>query len=959
MFDRDTRLICRKELTLFFSSPIAYLFLGGFIAVMLYLFFWVETFFARNIADIRPLFQWMPVILIFLAAALTMRMWSEERRSGTLEFVLTSPVPVSHFVLGKFYACLILLLIALLLTLPVAVTVASIADLDWGPVLSAYLAAVLLGASYLSIGLFVSARSETQIVSLIVTTLICGMFNLLGSPLLIDFFASQTGELLRLLGSGSRFESIERGVIDIRDLYFYLSITFVFLVLNSLTLKKLGWAHHGNKPAHTRVTLLSTLLVLNLLLANVWLYPLDQLRIDTTRGKIFSLTDASKNYLSRLHEPMLIRGYFSAKTHPLLAPLVPRLKDLLKEYELAGKGRVRVEFLDPIQDPEKEDEANKKYGIKPVPLQITDKYQASLVNSYFNVLVQYGDQYEVLGFRDLIEIKAAAETDIEVQLRNPEYDITRAIKKALFAYQSAGNLFEQIDGNITISAYISSTDRLPDILRKLKEDVAVLLDETQAKANGQVQVRAIEPEQSNGQLTAMLLKQYGFKPMSASLLDKETFYFYVVLEGNDQTVQIPLPSDYKIDSFKRNLHAGLKRFATGFLKTAGIVTNKDNSYLAQMGRDDNGFLKLKESLLTNLNIKDVDLMKGEVPGDIDILLLLAPKELSETEIFAIDQFVMQGGTLLAATSPFSVEVKDSKLVANRQTSGLEAWLRHAGINIDESFVMDPENTSFPVPVTRNAGGYSFQEIRMLDYPFFIDIRDGLAADNAIVADLGQLTMPWASPIILDEEINEGRQVSQLLNSSSKAWTSASLDVMPRLKVDGSKPFPAGDNQKTALMGAIIEGKFDSFFKDKPVPESVVNDTDSTNKKQTPAESYTSVIKHSSANARVILFSSNEFLQDQTSRLLTSAQGATYLNAYQLIANAIDWSLEDRGLLKIRSRGHFNQTLPPMERDEQLVWEYSNYAFALLAIIMIALMRRVLVFRKKRKYQALLKMEGLG
>jgi len=960
MLNQNTRLICRKELTLFFSSPIAYLFLGGFIAVMLYLFFWVETFFARNIADIRPLFQWMPVILIFLAAALTMRMWSEERRSGTLEFVLTSPVHISHFVLGKFYACLVLLLIALLLTVPIAVTVAVLADLDWGPVLSAYLASLLLGASYLSIGLFVSARSETQIVSLIVTTLICGLFNLLGSSLLTDFFANNTGEFLRLLGSGSRFESIERGVIDIRDLYYYSSITIVFLVLNIYTLKKQSWADHGNKRAHRSLSALFALIIVNLLLVNVWLYPMDQLRIDATRGKVFSLTETSKNYLSRLQEPMLIRGYFSAKTHPLLAPLVPRLKDLLKEYEVAGKGRVRVEILDPIQDPEKEDEANKKYGIKPVPLQITDKYQAALVNSYFNVLVQYGDQFEVLGFRDLIEIKAAGETDIEVQLRNPEYDITRSIKKALFAYQSAGNLFEQIASDITISTYISSDQRLPKILKTLKADVSGLLETMKAKAGDKLKVRSVEPEQGNGQLTSMLLQQYGFKPMSASLLDKNTFYFYVVLEGGGQAVQIPLPKDYKIDAFKRYLQAGLKRFATGFLKTAGIVAPEINPYYAQLSGDRNGFKKLKTALQDDLNIQDVDLKKGTVPGDIDILLLLAPKELSEPELFAVDQFVMQGGTLMMATSPYSVEIKDNKLIASKQVSGLEAWLKHVGVEVSESFIMDPRNASFPVPVTRNVGGYSFQEVRMLDYPYFIDIREGLSSENAIVSELGQLTMPWASPIVVNKDINKDRRVSELLSSSSEAWTSSSLDIMPRVRADGKKPFPAGESQKKELMGVVVEGKFNSFFQNRPVPEIKKKEADTGTKvESTSAPSFQSVINHSPAAARIILFSSNEFLQDQSTSLLTSAQGTSYLNTHQLIANAIDWSLEDRGLLKIRSRGHFNQTLPPMERERQLIWEYGNYALALLVIVVIVLFRRLSMARKKKRYQLLLSVKDQG
>ena len=127
-------------------------------------------------------------------------------------------------------------------------------------------------------------------------------------------------------------------------------------------------------------------------------------------------------------EPLLIRGYFSAKTHPLLAPLVPQMQDLLREYEIAGNGAVRVEIVDPVQDPEQESEANSKYGIRAVPFQVADRYQASVVN-YFDVLVEYGDEYEVLSFADLIEVKAGTETELDVRLKNPEFDVTRSIKR--------------------------------------------------------------------------------------------------------------------------------------------------------------------------------------------------------------------------------------------------------------------------------------------------------------------------------------------------------------------------------------------------------------------------------------------------------------------------------------------------------------------------------------------------
>ena len=152
--DSVARRVAQKEVRLFFSSPVAWLFLASFAAVSGFVFFWAESFFARNIADVRPLFEWMPILLIFLCAALTMNMWSEERRTGTLEHVLTQPVSLWQFVFGKFRACFSLLVLALISTLPLPVTVALIANLDWGPVMGGYLAALLLGATYLAMGLF-------------------------------------------------------------------------------------------------------------------------------------------------------------------------------------------------------------------------------------------------------------------------------------------------------------------------------------------------------------------------------------------------------------------------------------------------------------------------------------------------------------------------------------------------------------------------------------------------------------------------------------------------------------------------------------------------------------------------------------------------------------------------------------------------------------------------------------
>ena len=492
--------IARKEFAGFISSPVAYIFLGAFLAVTLFVFFWVETFFSRNIADVRPLFEWMPLLLIFLVAAITMRMWAEERRSGTIEFLLTVPVSNLQLVLGKFAACLALIAVALLLTLPLPIVVNQLGPLDWGPVFGGYLATLLLAAAYAAIGLFVSSRSENQIVSLILTAAVCGLFYVLGSDGLTGLFDTRRAEILRLMGSGSRFNAITRGVIDLRDLYYYVSLIGIFLSLNIFALEQLRWAGNPGNALHRRWQLRTALLVSCFFIANLALAPVNWVRADLTRGNIYSISETTRDYLAQLEEPLLIRGYFSAQTHPLLAPLVPRLRDLIEEYAIAAEGEIRVEFIDPQEHPELEQEANEVYNIQPVTFQFADKYQATVVNSYFNILIEYGDQHEVLGFEDLIEVRMQSEADLKVELRNPEYDLTRSIKRLLYAYRESADVFDKIPYTLSFKGYISDHANLPDVLQKLREELDTMLLELEASSGGKLSVDISDPDADGGVL---------------------------------------------------------------------------------------------------------------------------------------------------------------------------------------------------------------------------------------------------------------------------------------------------------------------------------------------------------------------------------------------------------------------------------------------------------------------------
>jgi ABC-2 type transport system permease protein len=315
---------------------------GVFLAATLFSFFWLDAFFARGLADVRPLFERLPLLLILLVSALTMRQWSEEQRAGTLELLLTLPVRHVSLVIAKFLAVMALVAAALALTFFLPLTTSLLGNLDWGPVIGGYLAALLLAGTYAAIGLWVSARTDNPIVALIVSIALCGGLYLLGSDGLTSFFGERATTILRALGSGSRFDSVERGVIDLRDLVYYLSLTALFLGLNVWALDRKRWSMGERTRGYRRTsTVVSTLLSLNLVLINIWVYPLHGLRLDLTEQRQYTLSSATRQILQNLQEPLLVRCYFSEETHPLLAPLVPPLRDLLQEYQIASNGKMQ------------------------------------------------------------------------------------------------------------------------------------------------------------------------------------------------------------------------------------------------------------------------------------------------------------------------------------------------------------------------------------------------------------------------------------------------------------------------------------------------------------------------------------------------------------------------------------------------------------------------------------------
>ncbi len=954
----------RKELAGFFGSPVAYIFIGAFLAATLFVFFWVETFFARNIADTRPLFDWMPLLLIFLVAALTMRLWSEERRAGTLETLLTLPVSPLKLVMGKFLAALALVAVAVALTLPLPVTVALIGPLDWGPVIGAYLATMLLAAAYISIGLFVSTRTDNPIVSLIGTALLCGVFFLLGSDAITNLFGHRGAELLQLLGSGSRFESISRGVLDLRDLYFYLSIVGVFLALTVYGLERLRWAQDSNRgDRHRHWAVITALFAANFLAGNLWLQQLGGARADLTQGQVYSISQATRNYLGQLQEPLLIRGYFSSHTHRLLAPLVPQLRDLLREYQVAGGDKVEVELIDPLDDPELEREAGEKYGIRPVAFETADKYQASVVNSYFDILIQYGDHFERLGFRDLIEVKVQGEGDLDVRLRNPEYDLTRSIKKVLYGYRGGGDLFSGLNAPVTFHSYISDPSELPEPLPGIVDDLKAALEEIAAASNGRFSYALTDPAAGDGGLAEELGERFGLRPLMLSLFDPQPFWLSFVLESGDQSIPMPLPEETSKEALKRAIEAGIRRFTPGYLKTLAVYTPADTPSFPTLGGQGN-FSLLQDALGEGFSVRETDLSTGMVPADADLLLVVQPESFTEEQVFAVDQFLMQGGTVMLAASPYHVDLTGRAISARRQDTGLEEWLENLGVTLEPTLVLDPQSTPFPIPVQRNLGGFVVEEIRSLAYPYFPDIRGDGLSDEGPTAGLGQLTLNWASPIRVETDPDEDWKTHELLFSSQQSWTSDSSEIQPSFEAHGPLGFPTGEERERHLLGVMIEGRFRSLFAGKPSPLIPADEPASEDAGEAAqaaeaaaddeeAPVFSGVVDTSPASARLILIGSASFLSDAAMNLATQATQTVYTKPLELVQNAAEWSLEDRGLLALRGRGQYSRLLEPLDSGERVFWEYLNYALALVGLGLVYLLHRAARARRQRFYDMVL------
>jgi ABC-2 type transport system permease protein len=936
--------VAKKELRGYFNSAVAVIFLASFLGVALYTFFWREKFFARGLADLRPLFEWMPKLLIILVSALAMRLWADERRAGTLEVLLTLPVARWRLVVGKFVAGMLLIAIALGLTLGLPITISQVGNLDTGPVIGGYLAALLLSAAYLSIGMCVSAATDNQIVAFVGTALLCGVAYAIGGD--------GTSAIGRALGTGARFDSVARGVLDLRDLVYYGSITVIGVALNVLLLGRLTWGR-GKRARNRRIgaVLGVALIGANALALNLWLAPISRARLDLTQDKMYSLSSTTRDLVRSLDERLLIRGYFSEKTHPWLAPLIPQIRDLLDEYRIAGNAKLRVE-VDPTESDEVKREAKERFNIGPTPLPFTTQSEQSVVNAYFAIAIEYGDQHEVLGIEDLIQVRGHDVTAPEVSLRNLEYQVTSAIKKVIANFSSLDSLFAAAREPIRLTAYITPKT-LPDQLKEAPDKLKKVTDELVKEAKGKFVYTVVEPriagqptspqERAAAEAEAMeFRRKHGARPIQL-LGSDQIFYFYLVLEAGKRMEVISPPKDVGEAAFKEAITDALKRGAPGFRKVVGlwIPPTPPPMFLEGMPQQQQRvpppqtFQRLQKALSESYEVKNVAL-DARVPDEIEVLVIAGASNLDQKAAESVDQFVMRGGSLVLlsgahrlALEPFRRGPKVDKVV-----TGLEPVLDKWGIKIGGEAVLDEKNESFLIEQERDLGG-GLVTVEYANKPYSLLVRvaaDQLAA-SVITGGLPGTVMAFASPVSAEEKVGDDEHtVEVLLKSSDKAWLSKTPELPDWGKhPEGGVPGPAaGDEQRSQPLAVAVTGGFTSNFA-RPAGKGSGS--------AAQAQAQQQLLEHSPPGTRIAVFGSSTFVSDML--FAQRLNSDLVVSNIQLVQNAIDWAVSDTDLLKIRARTPAARaiTVEPDARDN---WRNANLviAFLLLAgVVGLAWFRR--------------------
>jgi len=449
-------------------------------------------------------------------------------------------------------------------------------------------------------------------------------------------------------------------------------------------------------------------------------------------------------------------------------------------------------------------------------------------------------------------------------------------------------------------------------------------------------------------------------PMAADLFGESRFYLHLLFQSGDRMERIFPQGDMTEANIRTAIEAAIKRATPGFLKTIALLGGggAPPNPMNPMAGGGSDYAMLKRVFEADFNFKDVKLEDGVVPNDVDVLLVAKPGKLTEEQKFAVDQYLMRGGAVIALTGAYDV---GRDISATKVEGDVLELLETCGVKIEDKLVMDPQNARFPVPVRVRKGPFVFEKVEMMPYPFFPDIRkEGFLDGHVALAGIPSVAMAWASPIEL--EAPEGVNAEVLLRTSEGTWLHDSTDLQPDFQKYPDKGFMKTNGSASEPVAVSLVGTFPSHFADKPSPlfkeeseddeesDEETTDEDATEDAGDSGEERTDgdggekeadrtgrTLKGSTPDARLVVVSPSAFVSDMVTQLDFRSGTDSFSGNLVLIRNLVDWALEDTDLLEIRSVGNFARILEPMSAEEHTFYEVANYGVVLLVLIGVAVM----------------------
>lgn len=389
---KATWTIAKKELKGYIDRPAAYILLVVFVAITLFLFF--RSAFLSGEASLRPLFDMLPWVLLFFIPPITMRLLAEEDNQGTMEILLTQPISDLDVIAGKFLGALAFVKIALALTLPVAITLRIGGPIDYGIVVAQYFGAVLLAGVLVAIGLFTSGVTKNQVVASIIAITIGFVLLIMSNDVVLLAAPGLVGQILQTISPMTHFEDMTRGVIELRDVIYFVSVIAGFgaLAFLSLKRKKMNRASPGYANLQSGVAIIIGIAIL----ANVLVGYVGG-RLDLTSSKLFSLSPATVSMLRDLNDVVTVKLYASPDLPGQMALTFRDTKDLLGDYSSTSSGKVQVQTLYPQGEDTAAQDAQSA-GIQPVQFNVLAQDEFQVKRGYLGIAMQFAGKKEVIPF---------------------------------------------------------------------------------------------------------------------------------------------------------------------------------------------------------------------------------------------------------------------------------------------------------------------------------------------------------------------------------------------------------------------------------------------------------------------------------------------------------------------------------------------------------------------------------